>query len=77
MIDSNFPTEQFNPLSFAKVEEDRSLEEENAIVEETAVSEAEEELIPDLEEVNQYAENIIMAARAEAEKIISSLKRKH
>lgn len=72
IIDSNFPTEQFNPLSFTKVEEDKTLEEDS---EETieAIA-AEEESIPDLEEVNHYAENIIMEARAEADKIISSAK---
>ncbi|HAU85663.1 MAG TPA: hypothetical protein DCW90_09205 [Lachnospiraceae bacterium] len=69
IIDSNFPTEQFNPLSFTKVEEDKTLVEET----ETAI-EAKEDSIPDLEEINHYAENIIMEARAEADKILESAK---
>lgn len=68
IIDSNFPNEQFNPLSLAKVEEDPALAEPEE------VDEAEDETIPDLEEIHQYAENIIIDARAEAEKIISSAK---
>lgn len=57
------------------VEEDKALEEQSAAEKEAdVVKEAEEEQIPDLEEVNQYAENIIMEARATAEEIISSAK---
>lgn len=70
IIDSNFPTEQFNPLSFTKVEEDKTLVEEEAEV----TIESVEESIPDLEEINQYAENIIMEARAEADRILASAK---
>lgn len=70
IIDSNFPTEQFNPLSFMKVEEEPAFEEEE-IQDDLA---AEEEEIPDLEEVTRYAENIIVEAQAEAERIISSAK---
>lgn len=68
IIDSN-PTNDFSPLSFAKVEEE-VLEEE--LHEET--EEVEAESIPDLEEVNQYAETIIKEAQAQAEEIISSAK---
>lgn len=67
IIDSNFPDEEFNPLSLAKVEEDVSLREADD-------EEEPEESIPDLEEIHHYSENIIIEARAEAERIISSAK---
>lgn len=74
VIDSNFPTEQFNPLSFAKAEEKKPGEDSYVAEDVEQPSEAEDEVIPDLEEVNQYAENIIKEARAQAEEIISSAK---
>lgn len=66
IINSN-PTNDFSPLSFAKVEEE-VLEEE--LHEETEEAES----IPDLEEVKQYAETIIKEAQAQAEEMISSAK---
>lgn len=70
IINSQFPIEQFDSLSFARVEEDKTLVEEK----EEVTLEAEEESIPDLEEINHYAESIIMEARAEADKILESAK---
>lgn len=69
IIDSNVKSDNFNPLSFVKVEADLE-----ADMQEEQVMEAEEpeEVIPDLEEVNQYAESIIKEAQAEAEDILAS-----
>ncbi len=64
IIDSNFPTEEFNPLSYQRVEEEKTHEEAEEVIQ--------EESIPDLEEINQFAENIIVEAKAEADKILES-----
>lgn len=72
IIDSNIKTDKFNPLSFVKVEEDKTLADE-ALEEEAAEVEV-EEIMPDLEEVNQFAESIIENAQVEAEEIIASAK---
>lgn len=69
VIDSNVKADNFNPLSFAKAEEvqEPALEEQNELVEE-------QEPIPDLKEIKDYAESIIKEARSEAEEILSSAK---
>lgn len=67
VIDSNVKTDNFNPLAFVKAEEEAALEEREELVEE-------QESIPDLEEIKDYAENIIKEARGEAEEIVSSAK---
>lgn len=69
IIDSNVKSDNFNPLSFAKVEAELEPEGTDELIMEQEES---EEVIPDLEEVNQYAESIIEEARAEAEEILAS-----
>lgn len=73
IIDSNFNSDNFNPLSFAKVEEEKEPDAQDGHIMEQEES---EEVMPDLEEVNQYAENIIEQAQAKAEEILSSAKAK-